>query len=235
MIVRERQTVWARLPPPTAHERRAARHDREGAPWAPDEEHVVTFKNRRPRIAALSTAALVAVVALVAAGCGGSAVTPATPTPTPSQSSLAARLLALKDYLGQVKPVADQIGSTVASLPGAVKSMSAKPGATWTAAATALDAAATQLGAEAASLSAIAPPAALQPTQDAAVKAIQSVQTGVSDTAAFLNKKVATAGTTKASIEAKLAAAQAQLSAAALKLTSAIQGLILSPDSTPAP
>ena len=123
--------MWARLPPPTAHERRAARHDREGAPWAPDEEHVVTFKNRRPRIAALSTAALVAVVALVAAGCGGSAVTPATPTPTPSQSSLAARVLALKDYLGQVKPVTDQIGSTVASLPGAVKSISAKPGATF--------------------------------------------------------------------------------------------------------
>ena len=184
---------------------------------------------------AVAAAGLVAVAALVIAGCGGSTAASATPSPTPSQSSIAARVLALNAYLSQVKPITGQIGSTVASLPGAVKGISAKPGATWTAAATALDAAATQLGAEAASLSAIAPPAALQPTQDAAVEAIQSVQTGVSDTAAFLNKKVATAGTTKASIEAQLAAAQTQLSGAAAQLTSAIQSLILSPNSTPTP
>jgi len=196
----------------------------------------VTLKNRRTRVIAVLTAAmLAAVVALVVAGCGGSTAASATPTPTPSQSSIAARVLALKDYLGQVKPVTDQIASTVATLPGTVKGMGAKPGATWTAAAASLDAAATQLGAEATALSALTPPAALQSTQDAAVKAIQSVQTGVSDTAAFLDKKVAKAGTTKASIEAQLSAAQTQLSGAAAQLTSAIQGLILSPDSTPTP
>jgi hypothetical protein len=196
----------------------------------------VTLKNRKTgAMATLAAAALVAVAALVVAGCGDSTAASATPSPSPSQSSIAARVLALKDYLGQVKPVTDQIASTVATLPGTVKGIGAKPGATWTAAATQLDAAATQLGAEAASLAAITPPAALQSTQDAAVKAIQSVQTGVSDTAAFLNKKVAKAGTTKATIQAQLSAAQSQLSAAAQKLTSAIQGLILSPNSTPAP
>lgn len=196
----------------------------------------MTLKNRRTRIAAaLSAAALIAVVALVIAGCGGGTAASATPSPTPSQSSIAARVLALNAYLSQVKPITGQIGSTVASLPGAVKGISAKPGATWTTAATDLDTIATQLGAEAASLSALTPPAALQSTQDAAVKAIQSVQTSVSDTAKLLNEKVAKAGTTKASIEAQLAAAQTQLSAAAVHLTSAIQSLILSPDSTPTP
>jgi hypothetical protein len=196
----------------------------------------VTLKTRRTRIAAaLSTAALIAVVALVAAGCGGSTAASATPSPTPSQSSIAARVLALNAYLSQVKPITGQIGSTVASLPGAVKGISAKPGATWTTAATALDATATQLGAEATSLSALTPPAALQSTQDAAVKAIQAVQTNVSGAAKFLNEKVAKAGTTKATIEAQLSAAQTQLSAAAVHLTSAIQSLILSPNSTPTP
>jgi hypothetical protein len=196
----------------------------------------VTSKTRWTRaMAALTAATVVAIVALIVAGCGGSSAASATPTPTPSQSSITARVLALKDYLGQVKPITDQLATTVASLPGAVKGMGAKPVATWTAAATTLDATATQLGAEAASLSALTPPASLQSTQDAAVKAIQSVQTGVSDTAAFLNKKVAKAGTTKASIEAQLSAAQTQLTGAAAQLTSAIQGLILSPNSTPTP
>jgi hypothetical protein len=61
------------------------------------------------------------------------------------------------------------------------------------------------------------------------------VQTGVSDTAAFLNKKVAKAGTTKATIQAQLTAAQTKLSGATQQLTSAIQGSILSPNSTPTP
>jgi len=205
---------------------------------APDEEYVVTSKTRKTRVtAALTTAAVAAVLTLAIAGCGSSTTaspTP-TPTPTPTQSGIAARVLALKDYLGQVKPVTDQIGSTVASLPGAVKGISAKPSTTWTAAAADLDATATQLGIEASSLSALTPPAALQSTQDAAVKAIQSVQRAVSDTAAFLDKKASKAGTTKATIQAQLSAAQAKLSGAARQLTSAIQGLILSPDSTPAP
>jgi hypothetical protein len=195
----------------------------------------VTLKTRKTRVtAALTTAAVAVVLALVVAGCGSTAASP-SPTPAPTQSSITARVLALKDYLGQVKPVTDQIASTVGTLPGAVKGISAKPGATWTTAATNLDATATQLGTEASSLSALTPPASLQSTQDAAVKAIQSVQTNVSDAAAFLNKKVAKAGTTKATIQAQLSAAQAKLSGAAQQLTSAVQGLILSPDSTPAP
>jgi hypothetical protein len=196
----------------------------------------VTLKTRKTRAtAALTTAAIAAVLALVVAGCGSSTAASPSPSPTPSQSSITARVLALRDYLGQVKPVTAQIASTVGALPSAVKGISAKPGATWTAAATNLEATATQLGTEASSLSALTPPAALQATQDAAVKAIQSVQSAVSDAAAALNKKVAKAGTTKATIEAQLNAAQAKLSGAAQQLTSAIQGLILSPDSTPAP
>jgi len=196
----------------------------------------VRVKDRRTRgTAALTTVALAAIVALVIAGCGGSTSSPATPSPTPSQPSIAARVLAFKAYLGQVKPITSQIGSTVAALPGAAKGISVKPGATWTAAAAQLDATAKRLAAEAASLSALKPPALLQSTQDAAVKAIQSVQAGVSDTAAFLGKKVAKAGTTKASIEAQLSAAQAKASEATQQLTSAVQGLISSPNSTPAP
>jgi len=196
----------------------------------------VTLKARKTRVtAALTTAAIAAVLTLVVAGCGSGTAASATPTPTPTQSSITARVLALKDYLGQVKPVTDQMASTVGTLPNAVKGISAKPGATWTTAATDLEATATKLGTEASSLSALTPPAALQSTQDAAVKAIQSVQSAVSDTAAFLNKKVAKAGTTKATIQAQLTAAQAKLAGAAQQLTSAIQGLILSPDSTPTP
>ena len=196
----------------------------------------MTLKARKTRVtAALTTAAIAAVLTLVVAGCGSGTAASATPTPTPTQSSITARVLALKDYLGQVKPVTDQMASTVGTLPNAVKGVSAKPGATWTTAATDLEATATKLGTEASSLSALTPPAALQSTQDAAVKAIQSVQSAVSDTAAFLNKKVAKAGTTKATIQAQLTAAQAKLAGAAQQLTSAIQGLILSPDSTPTP
>lgn len=195
----------------------------------------MTAKNRRSRpLGALAGAVLGVTLALVIGACGSSTAAPPTPTPSPSQSSIAARVLALKAYLGQVKPIADQLAGTAASLPAAAKGLSAKPGAGWSAAASKLDAAAAQLGSEATSLSALAPPSALQSTQDAAVKAIQTVRSGVSKTAGLL-KKGGNASTTASSIKTQLSAAQAQLSAAVQKLTGNIQGLITSPNSTPTP
>ena len=195
----------------------------------------MTAKTRRSRpLGALAGVVLGVTLALVIGGCGSSTAASPTPTPSPSQSSIAARVLALKTYLGQVKPIADQLAGTAASLPAAAKGLSARPGAGWSAAASKLDAAAAQLGTEATSLSALAPPSALQSTQDAAVKAIQTVQSGVSKTAGLL-KKGANGGATASSIRTQLSAAQAQLSAAGQKLTGNIQGLITSPNSTPAP
>lgn len=190
---------------------------------------------RRSRLlGALAAVALTAALALVIAGCGSSSASSSTPTASPSQSSIAARVLAFKDYLGQVKPITDQLASTVAALPGALKGMGAKPGASWTAAASKLDATAAQLGTEASSLSALTPPSALQSTQAAAVKAIQAVQSGVSKTAGLLNKG-SKASTTLSSVQSQVSAAQAQLSASGQKLLGNIQGLISSPNSTPAP
>ena len=190
-------------------------------------------ETRRSRpLGTLAGVVLGVMLALFIAGCGSS--TAASPTPSPSQSSIAARVLALKTYLGQVKPIADQLATTATSLPGAAKGMGAKPGAAWTATASKLDAAAAQLGPEAASLSALTPPSALQSTQDAAVKAIKTVQSGVSKTAGLL-KKGANASTTASAVRAQLSTAQAQLTAAGQKLTGNVQGLITSPNSTPTP
>ena len=178
--------------------------------------------------------ALCVTLVLVVAGCGSSAASSPTPSPSPSQSGIVARVLALKTYLGQVKPIASQLAGSAASLPAAAKGLSTKPGAGWSASASKLDAVAAQLGTEAASLSALTPPSALQSTQDAAVKAVQTVQSGVTKTAGLL-KKGASAKTTASSIKAQLSAAQAQLSAASQKLTGTINGLITSPNSTPTP
>ena len=183
----------------------------------------------------VAVAALAAAVVLVAAGCGSGTTSSAAPSPSPTKSSVVTRVLALKDYLTQVKPIADQLGSTVASLPGAVKGIGVKPGASWTAAASRLDATATRLSSAASALAALSPPAALQASQDATVKAIQSAQATITGTASFLHKKVVAAGMTSAAIQTHLAASQAKLTAASEQLVTAIQGLILSPDSTPAP
>ena len=117
------------------------------------EEDVVIAETRNSQpLGTLAGVVLGVTLALFIVGCGSSTAASPTPSPSPSQSSIAARVLALKTYLGQVKPIADQLATTATSLPGAAKGMGAKPSAGWTAAASKLDAAAAQLGTEAASL-----------------------------------------------------------------------------------
>jgi hypothetical protein len=198
----------------------------------------VTFP--RTWIAQRLTVAIVAVLAvLVLTGCGttsGSSATSPSPSPTASksQSSLAAAA-ALAGYLGQVKPIATQLGTTAASLPGAVKGLATKPNATWAASAAYLQTISLQLSDQAKSLAALTPPAALRAVQDAVVKGIEVTQKTVAATAATLKKGIAKKGATKAQIQAQIAALQGKLSQLPQQLISAVEGVIASPHSTPTP
>jgi hypothetical protein len=180
--------------------------------------------------------ALVAAVAVLA-GCGtkasSSAATP-SPTASKSQGPLAAAA-ALAGYLGQVKPIATQLGSTAASLQGAVKGLATKPNGTWSAAATYLTVISLQLSGQAKSLAALTPPTALRPVQDAVVKGIEATQKAVATTAATLKKGVAKKGATKTRIQAQIATLQGKLSQLPQQLINAVKGMIASPDSTPTP
>jgi hypothetical protein len=184
-------------------------------------------------------AAALAVVAAVAvlAGCGAkassSAATP-SPTASKSQGSLAA-IAALAGYLGQVKPIATQLGNTAASLQGAVKGLSIKRNGTWAASAAHLQTISSQLSGQAKSLAALAPPTALRSVQDAVVKGIEATQKAVATTAATLKKGVAKKGATKAQIQAQVATLQGKLSQLPEQLISAVEGVIASPNSTPTP
>lgn len=184
-------------------------------------------------------AAALAVVAAVAVltGCGtkasSSAATP-SPTASKSQGSLAVAV-ALAGYLGQVKPIATQLGTTAASLPGAVKGLATKPNATWSASAAYLQTISLQLSNQAKSLSALTPPAALRSAQDAVVKGIEATQKAVATTAAALKKGVAKKGATKAQIQAQVATLQGKLTRLPQQLISAVEGVIASPNSTPTP
>lgn len=166
------------------------------------------------------------IVALVVAGCGSKAAAPApspSPSPTPSSSGLAGTIGSLKTYLGQVKPIATQVGAAAASLPDAIKGLKAKPGATWTQAATKLNTLAAQLASAASGLTALTPPAALQSAQAAGVKVIQDAQSTVAKLAGALSKHTASAATRKAQIQAQISSLQAQLSGLA-KAFSALGG-----------
>ena len=164
------------------------------------------------------------IVALVVAGCGSKAASPApSPSPTPSSSGLAGTIGSLKTYLGQVKPIATQVGAAAASLPDAIKGLKAKPGATWTQSATKLNAIAAQLASAASGLTALTPPAALQSAQAAGVKVIQDAQSTVAKLAGALSKHTASAATRKAQIQAQISSLQAQLSGLA-KAFSALGG-----------
>jgi hypothetical protein len=184
-------------------------------------------------------AAALAVVAAVAVltGCGtkasSSAATPSPPA-SKSQGSLAVAV-ALAGYLGQVKPIATQLGTTAASLPGAVKGLATKPNATWSASAAYLQTISLQLSNQAKSLSALTPPAALRSAQDAVVKGIEATQKAVATTAAALKKGVAKKGATKAQIQAQVATLQGKLTQLPQQLISAVEGVIASPNSTPTP
>jgi hypothetical protein len=187
----------------------------------------------------VTVALVVAVAAAVLAGCGSKASSlAATPTPsaspTASQGSLA-QLAALAGYLGQVKPIATQLGAAVTALPDAVKGLAKKPDGTWNASATRLKAISAQLSADAASLAALTPPDVLRPVQDAAVKAISDAQSAVTKTAVALDKGVAKRGATSAKIQSQIAALQGQLSQVGQRLLGAVEGMIASPNSTPTP
>jgi hypothetical protein len=198
----------------------------------------VTFP--RTRLAQRLTAAIVAVFAvLVLTGCGttsgssGSGPSP-SPTASKSQGSLAAAA-ALAGYLGQVKPIATQIGTTAASLPGAVKGLATKPNATWAASAAYLQTISLQLAGQANSLAALTPPTALRPVQDAVVKVVEATQKAVARTATALKKGVAKKGATKSQVQAQVATLQGTLSRLPQQLISAVEGVIASPNSTPTP
>jgi hypothetical protein len=176
--------------------------------------------------------------AVVLAGCGTKATSaspPASsPKASPSQGSLAG-LAALAGYLGQVRPVAMRLGSTVSALPEAVKGLSTKPDGSWTTASTKLKAISSQLGAEAARLAALSPPSALRPAQDAAVKAITDTRSAVAKTASTLSKRTATKGAAAAQIQAQIGALSGRLSQLGRQLIAAIEGVVASPASTPTP
>ncbi len=187
----------------------------------------------------LTAATVIVLAVLVVAGCGttsGSSATSPSPSPTvsKSQGSLAA-LAALAGYLGQVKPIATQLGTTAAALPSAVKGLATKPNGTWAASAAHLQAISSQLSSQARSLAALTPPAALRAVQDAVVNGIETTQKAVATTAAALKKGVAKKGATKAQIQAQIATLQGKLSQLPQQLIGAVEGVIASPHSTPTP
>lgn len=190
-----------------------------------------------PRGRGLATALAVVAAVAVLAGCGtkasSSAATP-SPTASKSQGSLAA-VAALAGYLGQVKPIATQIGATAASLPGAVKGLTTKPSGTWATSAAYLSTISLQLSSQAKSLAALTPPTALRSVQDAVVKGIEDTQKAVAATAATLKKGVATKSAAKTDIQAQIGALQGKLSRLPQQLISAVEGVIASPNSTPTP
>ena len=175
------------------------------------------------RTSRAAVAALVAAVAVLAlAACGGSSAesTP-TPSPTPSQGGLAA----LKAYAGDVKPIVTQVTTTIAALPDAVQGLSRRPDASWSEAASNLDAIATQLGDEAASLGALTPPSVLEPVQAAGVKGIQRAQAAVSDLAGRLDKRAATSATNRAKVLGEIDALKTELSQLSQQLSNAVRAL----------
>jgi hypothetical protein len=187
----------------------------------------------------VAVASVVVAAAVVLAGCGTKASStsqsPASsPKALPSQGSLAG-LAALAGYLGQVRPVATQLGSTVSALPEAVKGLSTKPNGSWTTASTKLKAISSQLGAEAATLAALSPPALLRPAQDAAVKAITDARSAVANTASTLGKRTATKGTAAGQIQSQIGALTSRLSQLGQQLIGTIAAAIASPASTPTP
>ena len=142
----------------------------------------------RTALATLFIFGLVAA-ALAAAGCGG---TTASPSPSASSAAgggaLALKALALKTYVSQLKPIYDQVATSVGSLDGAVSGLSKRPDKTWATSATKLNTAAAGLGTAATDLAALTPPPALQSAQSSLVAALQQAQKVLETTGAYLAK-----------------------------------------------
>jgi hypothetical protein len=176
-------------------------------------------------------------IVLAATGCAGKQ-TPAATTPSPTASPGAARsgplngLGGFRDYLERVKPITSELAATLASLPDAVKDLSAKPDDTWTTSAAKFDRIAARLDSEASSLAALTPPDGLQPVQAAAVKGIQEAQSAVTRIAGALDKHAATSAKERATLQSEIDKLQSQLSALSKMLGPGIEGLLGSTGST---
>lgn len=178
----------------------------------------------------------VLLVAVALAACGGSeASSSASSSPSPTSPGLVSRLATLSGYLSQVKPIASQVGDTVAALPGAVKGLSSKPNASWTAAASKLDTIAKQLGNEADDLSILSPPTGFGSAQATTVSGIRKAQSAVQQAADKLAEGKSTASLTKANVASAVKQLQAYLSQVTGELVAGIQGALASPQATPAP
>ena len=175
------------------------------------------------RSALAVTLAALAVTAVLA-GCGTTSTPSASPSTIYPQSSASptGTLPALKAYLTSAKGVLGQVATTVGQLPAAVQNMSAKPDSTWQSAGAQLDSISTQLGQEASALAALQPPSTLKPVQDAVVKGIQTVQTGVQKLGAKLQSGSTKAAAKKAQIQAEVNKYKSQLDGLAQQLKSAL-------------
>jgi hypothetical protein len=182
----------------------------------------VKASTRSTKIAATAVAAL--VLAVVLAGCGSSSSPDAEPSTIYPQGSPTGTVPALKAYVDDAQVVLEQVGTTVGELPDAVKGMSKTPDDTWTSASTQLQSIATQLGDEASALAALQPPTGLQPVQDAAVKGIQAVQSGVDKLATRIASKPESLSNKKAQIQAEVDQLAAQLDGLGQQLQNALGG-----------
>ena len=169
------------------------------------------------------TGALAALVlAVILVGCGSSASPSAAPSTIYPQGSPTGTLPAAKAYLNDAQTILGQVATTVGALPAAVQGMNKTPDATWTAAATQLQSVATQLGSEASALAALQPPRALQPVQDAAVKGIQTAQSGIDKLATKLAAKPQSLANKTAQVQAQVNQLKAQLDGLSQQLKSAL-------------
>ena len=119
------------------------------------------MKTRTHSLKVATGALAVLALAVILAGCGSTSTPSETPSTIYPEGSPTGTGPALKAYLTDAQDILSQVGTTVAALPDAVKSMNKKPDDTWTAAATQLQSIATQLGSEADALAALQPPTAL--------------------------------------------------------------------------
>jgi uncharacterized phage infection (PIP) family protein YhgE len=171
------------------------------------------------------TALAVVALALVLAGCGSEGSPSEAPSTIYPESSPTGTLPALKAYFDDADQILSQVAATVGTMPDAVEGLSKTPDDTWTASAAQLRSISSQLGDEASALSALQPPSALQPVQDAVVKGIQSAQQGVDKLADGLDSGVQSAATRKAQIQSSVEKLQAQLDGLSTQLRGAIESL----------
>jgi hypothetical protein len=197
----------------------------------------IVMQMRAKTGALLAVATLLAAAALVLTGCAGDgdAASPETTPSATASGGVLGGLDAVRTYLEQVRPIADQVAETAGELPGAVKDLSVKPDESWTESAADLDAIAGQLDDEAASLAALTPPAALQPVQDAAVSGIESARSAVGKLSDALDRRAASAATRQSKVESQVRGLSDQLAQLSRSLTDAIGALLGSPGTSPSP